>query len=61
MTTIHWLIISIFLFDTGYYIGRWVGRSQELGKALRAKLFASKRKTEPSEAEEIIIDTTFEL
>ncbi|MBD3182314.1 hypothetical protein GF312_08480 [Candidatus Poribacteria bacterium] len=28
MTTIHWLIISIGLLNVGYYLGRWVGRSQ---------------------------------
>ncbi|MFC1715860.1 hypothetical protein ACFL6S_19480 [Candidatus Poribacteria bacterium] len=48
MTTIHWLIISIFLFDTGYYIGRWVGCSQERGKALRAKLFGVETDRYPS-------------
>ena len=43
MKTIHWLIISILLFDTGYYIGRWVGRSQERGKVIRARLFGGEK------------------
>ena len=42
MTTMQWLVISISLFDIGYYIGRWVGRSQEKRKAFRAKLFGDR-------------------
>lgn len=38
MKTIHWLIISILSFNIGYYVGRWVGRSQERGKTIRARL-----------------------
>lgn len=46
MKTIHWVIISIFSFNIGYYIGRWVGRSQERGKVIRANLYRRKREKE---------------
>jgi hypothetical protein len=28
MTTTHWLIICLITLNVGYYLGRWVGRSQ---------------------------------
>ncbi|MFC1716562.1 hypothetical protein ACFL6S_23040, partial [Candidatus Poribacteria bacterium] len=46
MKTIHWLIISILLFDVGYYIGRWVGRSQGRGKALEPDYLEVRRKAQ---------------
>jgi hypothetical protein len=41
MSIIHWLTISILSFNIGYYIGRWVGRSQERGRTIRAKLYGN--------------------
>ena len=38
MTTTHWLIISLVLLNVGYYLGRWVGRSQGRREVLKRKL-----------------------